>query len=90
MYGYEVESIDDPCIAVADKSIILGAPLGLPGSSIANVIPFLRHIPAWLPRPSSLDLADEVYRLTHEMQRIPMEYVKKAMVCRKLLIYTDN
>ena len=81
MYGYEVKSIDDPCIAAADQSIVLGAHLGLPGSSIANVIPFLRHIPAWLPRPSSLDVADEVRRLTHEMQRIPMEYVKKGMVC---------
>ena len=84
MYGYEVKSIDDPCIAAADQSIVLGAPLGLPGASIANVIPFLRHIPAWLPRPSSLDLADEVRRLTHEMQRIPMEYVKKGMVCCQL------
>ena len=81
MYGYEVKSIDDPCIAAADQSIVLGAHLGLPGSSIANVIPFLRHIPAWLPRPPSLDLADEVLRLTHLMQRIPMEYVKKGMVC---------
>ena len=81
MYGYEVKSIDDPCIAAADQSIVLGAHLGLPGSSIANVIPFLRHIPAWLPRPSSLDVADEVRRLTHLMQKIPMEYVKRGMVC---------
>ena len=81
MYGYEVKSIDDPCIAAADQSTLLGAPLCLPGASIANVIPFLRHIPAWLPRPSSLDIADEVRRLTHEMQRIPMEFVKKGMVC---------
>lgn len=90
MYGYEVKSIDDPCIAAADKSIVLGAHLGLPGSSIANIIPFLRHIPAWLPRPPSLDLADEVRRLTHEMQRIPMEYVKKSMVRCSTIVMIDS
>ena len=33
----------------------------------ASVILFLRHIRAWLPSPSSLNLADEVRRLTQEM-----------------------
>ena len=50
-----------------------------PDLPFANAIPFgVRHIPAWLPNPSSLNVADEVRRLTHE---IPMEYIKKCMIC---------
>jgi hypothetical protein len=47
MYGYDVESINDPCVTSADKSVTLGAPLFFPGETLINVFPILRFIPAW-------------------------------------------
>ncbi|KAF8161644.1 cytochrome P450 [Crassisporium funariophilum] len=80
MYGYELESIDDPVITVADQSIILGIPLLLPGATIINTLPLLRHIPSYFPGASSHKIASKVKQLSSEMKRIPMEFVKKKML----------
>lgn len=82
MYGYEVNSTNDPCIAAADRSAGLGARVLAPGGSMINVLPFLRHFPAWFPGASSHKIAAEVSRLTDEMIRIPTELIKRRLVSR--------
>ncbi|KDR67210.1 hypothetical protein GALMADRAFT_258606 [Galerina marginata CBS 339.88] len=79
MYGYEVESIDDPCISAADNSVNIGSPLLLPGANFIDIIPALAHIPAWFPGASSRKTAEIARGFTEEMQRIPMEFVKKRV-----------
>ena len=81
MYGYDVESIDDPCVTGADKSITLGAPLLLPGGSFVNIFPVLASVPSWFPGASSLKVAAEVKRLTDNIIRIPMDSAEMRMVC---------
>jgi hypothetical protein len=49
MYGYDIESIHDPVIEAAEKSVSLAAPLLAPGGSIINVFPILGKIPPWFP-----------------------------------------
>ncbi|PPQ81931.1 hypothetical protein CVT25_013779 [Psilocybe cyanescens] len=78
MYGYEVESVQDPCVTMADLALTIGARLSVPGGSMLNVIPALRHIPAWLPGAPSYEGIKQVRALTHEVKRIPMEFVKKS------------
>lgn len=69
MYGYEVKCIDDPMIAVADKSFALAGSLLRPGESVINTLPFLRHIPPWLAGPlKSRKTAEEAMSLTKYMQ----------------------
>ncbi|KAF8161643.1 cytochrome P450 [Crassisporium funariophilum] len=80
MYGYEIESIDDPVITAADQSVILAAPLLLPGATIINILPLLRHIPSYFPGASSHKIAAKVSQLSSEMKRIPMDFVKKRML----------
>ena len=82
MYGYDVESTDDPCITNAEKSVALGIQLLLPGASLINIFPILAFIPAWFPGASSHKLAAEVKRLTDEVIRFPMEWAKMRMVCQ--------
>ncbi|PPQ79984.1 hypothetical protein CVT25_003043 [Psilocybe cyanescens] len=78
MYGLEVKSIEDPCIAIADEAIKLGSDLLAPGGSLINIFPFLQHVPAWFPGATSRKQADIVRSLTEEMMRIPMDQVKTA------------
>lgn len=80
MYGYDVKTLDDPVIEVGEKSLQLGVKLLMPGGSLLNFIPILCHVPPWFPGATSQKIAAEVKRLTLEMKRIPMDYVKKALV----------
>jgi len=87
MYGYDVQSIDDPCVTGADKSVTLGAPLFLPGGSFINVFPFLASIPAWFPGASSRKIAEEVKELTDEVIRVPLDWAKMRMVGYSKIIF---
>ncbi|KAF8959261.1 cytochrome P450 [Flammula alnicola] len=79
MYGYNVESLDDRCIKVADESLTIGAKLLLPGASLINIFPFLRHIPPWFPGATSHKAVAEVKKLTEEVVRTPMDLLKERM-----------
>ena len=77
-----MESVDDPCVINADKSIALGSPLFLPGATMINIFPILAFIPAWFPGASSHKVAAEVKQLTDEVIRFPMDWAKMRMACR--------
>ncbi|PPQ73041.1 hypothetical protein CVT26_014659 [Gymnopilus dilepis] len=79
MYGYNVQSFDDPCIVAADESTRLGTSLVIPGGTWINVIPALAKIPSWFPGAWGVRSAKKVRELTNEIQRIPLEFVKKAV-----------
>ncbi|KAF8890285.1 cytochrome P450 [Gymnopilus junonius] len=79
MYGYEVKSFDDPCIVAADASILLAANLLAPGGTLINVFPALGRVPAWFPGATSRRTAEKIKTLGKEMQRIPLEFVKKRI-----------
>ena len=80
MYGYEIETFDDPAIVAAETSIKLGAKLLLPGATIANIFPVLLKLPEWVPGTGFKKIANHVYHLTQETKRIPLEFVKKMIV----------
>ena len=80
MYGYDVESIDDPFVTGADKSVTLGLEFLVPNASLINTFPMLAFIPAWFPGASSHKLFAEVKRLTNEVFRVPMDWAKMSMV----------
>jgi len=75
-----VESIDDPFVIGADKSVTLGLEFLVPNASLINTFPILGLIPAWFPGASSHKLFAEVKKLTNEVFRVPMEWAKTSMV----------
>jgi hypothetical protein len=75
MYGYAPESLDDPIIHLADEAATLAATLLQPGGTLINVLPFLRHVPSWVPGATGKKIAEKVRRLTVDTKRIPMEHV---------------
>ena len=83
MYGYIPESFDDPAIEAAEESVRLATTLLLPGSTLANVFPFLTKLPAWLPGTGFKRKAERVRHLAEETQRIPWEFVQREFVSRE-------
>ena len=80
MYGFAPASLEVPIIHIADEGIQLGASLLEPGGTFINILPFLRHIPAWLPGATAKKMAVRARALAEEMKRIPMDRVRAAMV----------
>jgi len=77
LYGYEVESFEDPCVSAAERSTLLASQLVIPGASLINIFPILGRIPPWIPGASSHKMAAEIRRLTKMVYNIPLEVAKK-------------
>ena len=82
MYGYDMKSLDDHCVTIADKSATMGVKLFVPGATLINIFPILAFIPAWFPGASSHKVAAEVKRLVDELIRFPMDWAKMRVVCQ--------
>ena len=82
MYGYDVESNDDPFVTGADKSVTLGLEFLVPTASLINIFPMLAYIPAWFPGASSHKRLSEVKRVTNEIFQVSMDWAKTSMVCQ--------
>ncbi|KAJ3505894.1 hypothetical protein NLJ89_g7173 [Agrocybe chaxingu] len=72
LYGYQVDSLDDPVVVAAQKSAE-GTSLLTPSAAYMNIFPFLRHIPPWIPGSMARRKAEKYAHWTREMQRIPLE-----------------
>ncbi|KAI0291060.1 cytochrome P450 [Multifurca ochricompacta] len=79
-YGYEVQGRDDSMIDVPRRLNEIGIATALPGALLVNDLPFLRHIPEWLPWLSYQPLA----RLGRDLTRVainePIRFVKESML----------
>jgi len=80
MYGYVPATYNDPVVQAADEALRLGSPLVEHSGTLINIIPFLRHIPSWVPGATGKKTAEKVRWLSEIWQRIPMEHVKTALV----------
>ncbi|KAJ3513179.1 hypothetical protein NLJ89_g3095 [Agrocybe chaxingu] len=79
MYGYKIDQHDDPANVAAEKMVDLAVPLLLPSGALMNVLPFLRHIPAWIPGNIAGKRVKECVFWMHEMRGIPMADLRKRM-----------
>ena len=81
-YGYEIAEANDRYVAIAEDAISKAVASVLPGARLVNVVPALRHLPAWLPGMGFKRHAREVARLTDDMVNLPFAFVKEEMVRR--------
>ncbi|KAI0320135.1 cytochrome P450 [Amylostereum chailletii] len=49
LYGYDAKTLDDDLLSLAEGLMVVTNDVMLPGAVLVNDIPFLRHLPAWLP-----------------------------------------
>ncbi|KAI9441780.1 cytochrome P450 [Lactarius indigo] len=78
VYGYDLKENDKVIVAPVQLSYILGR-LVLPGAALVNYLPFLRHIPSWVPWLSYEPLARLGRELGQTTMNEPIYFVKNAM-----------
>ncbi|KAA1473811.1 cytochrome P450 [Dentipellis sp. KUC8613] len=78
-YGYDVKESNDVFVSLADQVNGLAAESILPGASLVNEFPFLRHFPEWLPGMGFKHRARYIYGLVQEMINAPFEYTKESL-----------
>ena len=80
MYGYSPSMIDAYYIRIADESAKLMGNLVEISGTLINILPFLRHIPSWVPGASGCKKIKKLRSLTDQVKRIPLEYSKVSLV----------
>ncbi|KAI0302456.1 cytochrome P450 [Multifurca ochricompacta] len=78
-YGYKVPDRQDRKFDMAKRLSEFGTTLVLPGASLVNHFPFLRHIPEWLPRFSYKPLARYGHAMGVEVVNEPIHFVKESI-----------
>ncbi|KAH9970767.1 cytochrome P450 [Russula compacta] len=79
-YGYEVRGREDRMMEAPREMTELGSATALPGALLINDLPFLWHIPEWLPWFSYKPLARYGRDLGLEVLNAPIQFVRDAML----------
>jgi cytochrome P450 len=77
-YGYNLKTGDKILEAPLQVTKIMSK-LVLPGAALVNHLPFLRHIPSWVPYLSYEPLARMVRKLSQRVRNEPIDFVKNAL-----------
>ncbi|KDQ64911.1 hypothetical protein JAAARDRAFT_188186 [Jaapia argillacea MUCL 33604] len=78
-YGYDVLEDNDPLIQIAGQSIQDLSHMLTPGAFLVDVLPILRHIPAWFPGAEFQATASRMKDTLFAMANEPYKYVTKAL-----------
>ncbi|KAI9433755.1 cytochrome P450 [Lactarius indigo] len=78
-YGYDLKDNNDHMIVAPVQATHLLSRLILPGAILVNHLPFLRHIPSWVPWFNYESLAQKGRELSSRMMNEPFNFVKNAM-----------
>ncbi|KAI0772313.1 cytochrome P450 [Trametes elegans] len=78
-YGIDVQPKNDPYIATAETALHAMSMAGNAGAYLVDYIPFLKHIPAWVPGATFKRQAAEWRKATTAMVEAPFRAVRKAM-----------
>ncbi|KAH9976351.1 cytochrome P450 [Lactifluus volemus] len=77
-YGYSLKDEDDMIAAPIQATEIMSRVM-LPGAVMVNHLPFLRHIPSWVPWFNYESMAQIGRKLSHKIQNDPFDFTKSAM-----------
>ncbi|KAF8884181.1 cytochrome P450 [Infundibulicybe gibba] len=79
-YGIKVEDTNDPYITRAEEAFKGIAEAGVSGSFLVDLIPMLKHVPAWMPGAGFQRKAARWRSLNHELINKPWEAVQEIIV----------
>ncbi|KAJ7138644.1 cytochrome P450 [Mycena filopes] len=78
-YGIDVLPADDPYIALAEHAVRVGETAAAPGNFWVDTVPFLKHIPDWVPGAGFKYKAKEWQELGRQVKEVPFAVVKDQM-----------
>lgn len=80
-YAIDVSENNDPYVVIAEKALEGFNMASLPGTFLAEVMPLLKYIPAWIPGAGFQKKAKEWKLYTGKMVSEPFTVVKERAVC---------
>ncbi|KAF8628642.1 hypothetical protein AX15_003774 [Amanita polypyramis BW_CC] len=85
VYGYDVIPGQDSehFVKIAEESVSNFSKLFQPTSSFINILPFLMHIPPWVPGASTQKLAAEVRKDFELYKNEPFKYAERNLAAGK-------
>jgi hypothetical protein len=78
-YGYELQGDDDPLVNLVDRAVSQFSLSTTPGTWLVDVLPFLKHIPAWVPGAGFKRTAKEWNDTLDDMVETPYKLTKRQM-----------
>ncbi|KAN0137798.1 Cytochrome P450 [Lactarius tabidus] len=78
-YGYDLKDNNDQIIAAPVQATELVSRLIVPGALLVNHLPFLRHMPSWVPWFNYESVAQQGRELSSRMINEPFNFVKTTM-----------
>ncbi|KAF8634118.1 hypothetical protein AX15_001055 [Amanita polypyramis BW_CC] len=81
-FGYDVipGQNNDRFVKIAEEAAGRMAKLIVPGGTLVNILPFLKHIPPWVPGASAQKEAAEIRKGMSAYKNEPFEYVVQNLV----------
>ena len=81
LYDIDVEDEDDVYVEISEQALA-GAVEGLvPGKFLVEFLPFLRHVPSWLPGATSQRLWEKWMAAGERLKNVPFNHTKTKLVC---------
>ncbi|KAI0637905.1 cytochrome P450 [Trametes polyzona] len=84
-YGYKVQGDNDPIVRTVDKAMADFTASTAPGTYLADIFPFLRRVPSWVPGAWWKRKVAEQRETFDKMADVPFDWVKKQMKAGKAL-----
>ncbi|KZP02374.1 cytochrome P450, partial [Athelia psychrophila] len=78
-YGIEVQPVNDPYVATAEAAFASVTIATLPGAFMVDMMPILKHVPAWMPGAGFQRKAQAWHKLSDAVLEVPFATMKKAM-----------
>ncbi|KAF8588182.1 cytochrome P450 [Ramaria rubella] len=79
IYDIKILPQGDPYIATADKAIQGAGDAMVPGAYLIEILPILKHVPAWMPGAGFKRQAEIWRKSTFDMFDVPFRVVKDAL-----------
>jgi hypothetical protein len=78
-YGYELQGDDDAFVDLVDRAVLTFSLSATPGAWLVDLLPFLKHVPAWMPGAGFQRTAKEWNGILGEMVDMPYNFTKQQM-----------
>jgi hypothetical protein len=89
-YGISVQENDDPYISVAEEVLDGLTKSGVVGAFWVDFLPFLKHVPSWVPGAGFQKKAARWREVNHIMAEKPFRYVREQLVTTILFYFLSR
>lgn len=89
VYGIDIQESDDPYISTAEACLQGLAEAGVAGAFLVDLLPFLKHVPSWIPGAGFRKKAAHWKQLNTQLVDKPFDVVKQRIVRNVALRMTE-